>query len=263
MLSIALEAQRYHDDDLALEIAGKFKSAWLDKQDPTLVLSSKDVLNFFPAFYSLVMAKDQLTGYMYHFPSKSDSAMGAKGYSTRLTDYVITKDFIEKEIKTNGKYNDKNPDWNRMETKIKDSYDKGTAARLILNSKIGWYEYKQDWRNAVKYNILKIDAAIMDTSKLDKGMINNVVFDIILQHSDDTFALKKGLVYMELILKNNPDRDSWIDTYASLLYKTGKWGEAIKHEHNAILLAEKRKDLRNVKIYRETLKKMEEKLPLW
>jgi tetratricopeptide (TPR) repeat protein len=67
---------------------------------------------------------------------------------------------------------------------------------------------------------------------------------------------------MELILKNNPTRDNWLDTYANLLYKVGRKEEAIKHEEIALSMA-KKNNRNNVQIFEEVLRKMHENRPTW
>jgi thioredoxin-related protein len=262
LLPLALEAQASHNDILANEIAMKYKTAKLEKQD-SKKLMSKRLLDFLSAFYPLVSVNDKITKYMYQNPAGFDVAFGINGYSTKLTDYVITKDIINPVTEFNDGYVDKVPDWSTLEKEIGNSYDMSTAARLIINAKLNWYTEKKDWANIAKYSMEKLDKQLIDTTLLGSFNLNNMIFNVLVRHSDDQVVLNKGLSYMEQILKSNSNRDSYIDTYASLLYKIGNKEEAIKHELNAIEIASKRKDSASIQEYQQTLKKMRNDLPLW
>jgi thioredoxin-related protein len=262
LLQIALDAKSNRDDSLANKIAMEYKRDWLDKHDPKQI-ASKQLLDFFSAFYPLMCVNDKLIKYFYHNPTEVDSLLGGKGYSTTITDYVISKDLINSVIKSNGAYIEKIVDWDVIEQKVSNLYDKITASRLIINAKIAWYNDKKDWGNVAKYNIEKIDKQGIDTVGIGRSNVNNMVFYIMVQHIDDPVVLNKGLEYMELILRNNRHRDTWIDTYASLLYKIGRKSEAIKQELLALNIAEKRNDQDSKKEYSLTLQKMQDDLPLW
>ena len=261
LLSLALDAKAFHNDSLANLIAMDYKKNWLETRIPDKIIP-KETITFSSAFYLLLSIDDKLIKYMYSHQAESDEQLNSKGFSKNLTDFVITKDVINRIIKPNGQYVDMVPDWDAVEKKISRAYDQATAKRLILNSKLSYYNDKKDWSNLIKYNIEKLETLGIDTSGLGKSNINNMVYYVLVQHSDDPVVLNKGLGYMELILKNNPHRDTWIDTYAALLYKIGRKQEAIKHEQDAIVIAEKKKDTARSKEYEITLRKMQKGLPL-
>ncbi|MBW8683040.1 hypothetical protein [Chitinophaga rhizophila] len=124
-------------------------------------------------------------------------------------------------------------------------------------------EEKKDWPSIVNQHINNIEQNGLDTAGLGKVMLNNMVYDIIFMHSDDSSAIKKGLEYMTILLKSNPEEDAWIDTYAGLLYKIGRKKEAITQQQKALTIAESQKADDRVKIYKENIQKMKKNIPTW
>jgi predicted Zn-dependent protease len=86
---------------------------------------------------------------------------------------------------------------------------------------------------------------------------NNVAFDLIFKYSQDTDILKKAVGWMSIIISKYPGDDSFIDTYANLLYKIGRKSEAIEWEEKAVMLAPKNNSLK------ATLAKMKANAPTW
>jgi thioredoxin-related protein len=262
LLPVALLAKQYHDDSVAIEIAKKYKSHYLDKHTPDQVLSPK-FLEFMAIFYQIFSTQDRIAQYLYAEPAKADLKMENKGYSKKMTDYLITKDYIDPLVKPYGIISDKEPNWKKIENKIQSNYDRYTAEKLVIYAKLNWYDKKQDWPNIVKYSIKKMDVEEIDTIGMASVGINNLAYNIIFQHSDDQFSLNKGISYMELILMNDSKNEAWLDTYANLLYKIGEKEKAIRNEKMALSIAKDKNNIRRIKLYEDVLRKMEENEPTW
>ncbi len=83
--------------------------------------------------------------------------------------------------------------------------------------------------------------------------INNFAYDAIFKHSTNPEHIKIGLKWMEGVIRRNPEPNH-IDTYANLLYKSGKRHEAIIWQTKAVDIA-KRKMTGISTVYRRILKK--------
>jgi thioredoxin-related protein len=263
LLSVALDFKRVHEDSLATEIAQKFKRNWLDSQQISIELFTPELKHFIMNFSNIFNICDPMIKYLYKNSEATDSSFEEKGFSKRTVEYLIVKDIINPVVKPNEKYTIKEPEWNKLDKIIKDQFGEKIAQRLIVSSKIGWYGSKNDWSNVVKFNLEKLDNGGFDTIGIGKSHINNIMYSVVFEHSNDPFALNKGINYMERLLQDNPDHDSWIDTYANLLYKIGRKKEAVEQERTAIQIANNRKDYERVKEYSLILEKMKNDIPTW
>jgi thioredoxin-related protein len=261
LLLLSLKAKEYQQDTLALEIAKLYKSTVIDKSTPSIILG-REMVAYLVNFHELLSINDPLIKFMYKNPLLADSLMKINGYAQRVADNMITIKYIDPEIKAGEKYIATLPNWNNLENKIAKRYDSKTAKRILINSKIGWYTASNDWPNIIKYNVEKFDSQGLDTVGIASSGLNNFVYYSIFQHSDNSVMLNKGILYMELLLKNHSERHTWIDTYANLLYKVGRKAEAVKKEEAAIAIARAEKS-GNVSGYEKTLTIMQSDLPTW
>ncbi len=187
-------------------------------------------------------------------------------FSRSVVDWALSKEYIY-PLLWKGEDVDMpityNPAWLTMYNRIKSKYGIDYAARNVLKAKILWYENKKDWSNLITSEIKKIDSYGLDTSgTLAKVQINNLVWYHIFLHCSDHKILAKAAKWMELVLRssylrNDPLYSGWIDTYANVLYKSGKIGEALHMEMQAINL-----DPGNLDLV-ETYKKMKEGVSTW
>ncbi|PTS95629.1 hypothetical protein DBR11_20845 [Pedobacter sp. HMWF019] len=261
LLRLSLKAKEYKDS-IAIDIAKTYKTKVLDVTEPTQSFN-KEVRDFMVEFQQLFTSKDKVVRYIIQYQSKSDQLLDQKGFAKKFSDYLITKTEIDPMIMPLGKYVTKQPDWFTLERKLKNAYGNNTAYRLLVTTKYNWYTHKQDWPNAVKYTTQYLDMQGIDTATWAASGINGIVFTTIFMHSDDPKYLRKGMSYMEIILKAHPEHHTWIDTYANLLYKSGKKEEAIQQEQRALTLATDLKDENRVISYRKVLEKMHNNQPTW
>ncbi|SDE85523.1 Thioredoxin-like [Mucilaginibacter pineti] len=262
LLSLALLAKTYHDDSIALSVARLYKQHVIDNT-PALVLLNPRLLQYMYEFYELFSINDPVVLFMYQHPEQADSLLNNKGYAVRFTDYLISKYQIHPIIRPGGKYVKTVPDWGELQRKVTNAYDPTTAERLLTDARIEWYSAVKDWPNIIRYTIEKKDKQGLDTAGLGAAYLNNFVFDVIFKHSNEMYALHKGIQYMEMLLKNNPGDENAIDTYANVLYKAGRKQEAIKQEKRALALAGTHYNNRQLKVFQDTLDKMQKGEPTW
>jgi thioredoxin-related protein len=259
LLTLAMKAKKCHRDTIANN-AAKLLINTSFKYDVDVKNLTPEIKDFFIAFSPLFNLNDGIVQYMVREPLKIDSLFKESGFSRRAVEFYITKDLINPILKPNGKYSQQEPD---LEFKVQYLYEQRFSKNAILNAKLSYYSAKEDWENIVKYNIEKIENRGIDTVGISKSMLNNMIYDVIFQHSNDTASLNKGLSFMSVLLKNKPDADSWIDTYANLLYKIGRKEEALVHEEKALQIARSKNDNERVKLYQETVEKMRSSQPTW
>ncbi|SEW26089.1 Protein of unknown function, DUF255 [Chitinophaga sp. YR573] len=256
LLCLAMQAKKYHDDSLAVQIAGKFKKTVIDHIEPAKLLNP-ELLDYLASFCILLSVSDPITRFMISHPLRADSLLGKKGFSLQMTDFIIGKDEINPILYKNNKITDEVVNWEVWDKKLSKEYGTKGAQRLLIGYKTEWYRNKADWDNFVKYSIEKQEINGVDTSWLGRAGLNNLVYFTILKYSDNPVYLNKALDYMHLAIGNNQNDDAKLDTYANVLYKLGKKEEALAVENRALSIAEKRKDSNSVKVFRETIEKMQ------
>jgi thioredoxin-related protein len=263
LLKLAYWAKDNKDDSIALKVASAYKLKYVDNASLDSLLTT-EADRFHSTFISLFSFKDKIIKYIYDHPEITDVKFGRwLGYSRNLTDYVIGRIYIYNVILPNNVPIVNLPDWKRMENNIAKSFDKKTAGRLILNAKIGWAYRQKDWDQAVKFEFEKIDTYGMDTTGMGRININNLVYDVIFKHVEDTAVLKRAVSLMKSVLDLDTNSHSRFDTYASILYKAGNKKQAIIVETKALNMATNENDKANVKFYTDVIDKMKNDEPIW
>jgi thioredoxin-related protein len=237
-------------------IARKFLTGYLSKLYEDQLLT-KTFLNFLLDNATILRSKHNYFKLMRTRSHEVDSVLEQKGISYRMVNYIISKEQIFSKIRSSGKWADKEPNWAKMNRSIQKKYGNSLAYENILNAKINWYHYKNQIDSAIKYEVKKIDYLGLDTTYMGCAGANNVAFDLIFKYSQDTDILKKAVGWMSIIISKYPGDDSFIDTYANLLYKIGRKSEAIEWEEKAVMLAPKNNSLK------ATLAKMKANAPTW
>jgi hypothetical protein len=262
ILYLTLQIQKLKQDSLALVMAKAYKTKYLDKGDPSKILEPKQI-DFLSHYNTLFNTKDNIVKYIYSHQKESDNAFSMPGYSMAFTDNVIAASYVNPFIinKENGAGN--TPSWNVMENKIAKSYDSKTAHRLVLNAKVYFYLEKKDWNSYIRYNIEKIDMEGVDTSGFGAVYINNFIYNVVFQYTEDPAVLSKCIGYMEKVLKVDPNSHTRLDTYACILYKAGQKSKALVEEQKALQSAEDKKEKGSIKEYTEKIEKMKNNLPTW
>ena len=267
--SLAETAQKIGDTANANIIANAYKAQYLDTLSIDEI-ASKENLDFIVRFYNIIESKDKFFKLFYEQPIKADSILGSNGISQSIINTVITKEEVfkytgEKEntrLGVDNKPNNKEPDWKKVTQIIASKYGPQVAKRIVLGSKIRWYEYKKNWPNFVNSAVEQLESKKLDTSEMGRININNLAYSVIFKYSTDAKMLDKGIKWMSNILPYDTLRYTWLDTYANLLYKRGRKKEAIIYQKKAVDLSKNK----NEADYRElsaNLAKMISGEPTW
>jgi hypothetical protein len=142
--------------------------------------------------------------------------------------------------------------------------------KKILKSKFGtigleafygkqmiFYLDTKDWTNFGKYYLCYFEKAL----KRPEYDINNITWSLFENVSDPKVLSFACDVVMKYAIERWYQSDvNGYDTYANLLYKTGKTTEAIKWEEKAVQMKKGQPD---EKTYTDALEKMKKGLPTW
>jgi len=215
---------------------------------------NRDDLEFLGSFVNVLKSSDNVFHFFLQHNWKIDSIVGDKQYSNRILKYVITKEEITPRLKLLAT-SDKN--WKKLERIIEKKYGKQLAESSILESKLKWYSDKKDWPNIIKFNIEKVDKYGIENTSLGRAVLNNMIYEVIFKHSSEKKSLNWAIQRMKIILKADSTDGINMDTYANLLYKSGKINLGLRWEKRAVQLDPLNEDLQT------NLKKMQNRAPTW
>ncbi|RBL89353.1 thioredoxin family protein [Chitinophaga flava] len=254
LLQFAVDLTIFRNDSLAYWVAKKYKDSYLEKRDFKTILTA-DILPVFQNFSRLYTINDSLTKYIYQNKRETDSALKFPSFTDRILEAYIKRDMITPEL--NSIRQPTKPDWDKIEYKISKQWDSRIAHRTVLDSKINWYKKNNYWNEAAKYQIEKTQKSgftIFD---------NNIFWETFVLHCDDPNLLQQAGKCMKEDTDRNPNNYDQLDTYASILYKSGEKKLAIATEQKALTMAEKSNDQEAKKTFLIRLKKMQKEDPSW
>jgi thioredoxin-related protein len=192
-------------------------------------------------------------------------------YTTRNEDYaqslvrqiIYSEEFFIPLLKPALESSFKNvttPDWSTLKLAIQKKYPRTNADRIIVDAKINWYEKSKNWSAFSRSKIQRLDLIYKQKKLIGEApFINDQCWDIFLRASDTTI-LNRAIYWMEELFAQNESDRRWsvaIDTYANLLYKTGRVKEALEWEEKAVGL-----DPSDAAI-KDAFEKMRNGLPTW
>lgn len=271
MLDLGKRLINLGEDSLGHVIAEDYLNNYVYKLDEKY-LYTKANLDLI-GIYSLSVTDKGFQMLVSH-PRKVDSVMKQRGYSRMNIDYKVISYLFQSGYFKRLNNSDKRPNWQKLYLQLKKQFGNAIASRNVLNAKMSWYSINNDWANLIKCYVEKIEKfGLLTDGLMAKMDLNNTVYYLIFMHSNDKVVLNKAIKWMEILLQRESNHSEFrdlepeaIDTYAGLLYKTGRTRDAIEQERKAEALDKKRaKKNKSVPdpIYREVLVKMEKGVPTW
>jgi thioredoxin-related protein len=238
--------QHFSNNESVKPIAKKFIDALNDNEDE---IYKREIVRFLASFTK--NSTDKGFNVFYKKPEKADSAMGQARFSRNLVVNIIIKENIDPVIQKNTS-STKEPNWNQLVIYLEKKYKKDYVLSAIMNSKIAWFQSKNDSNNYRKTLIEYLDKFV---TWEDDFWLNHLAWSFFKTVNDPSL-LQKALTWSREAIFVNPNYN-WMDTYANLLYKLGKKREAIVWEQTAAKLEPRAKDIQ------ENLEKMKTGLPTW
>jgi thioredoxin-related protein len=258
MAFMATTAKTLKDAGLADSIAADYIDNYLLNL-PEDKLYTKENIKFIA--YFIRSSKVKFFRIFYPSQDKVDSVMGEKGYGKLVVDYIINHEEITPEL--NAAINNKaEPDWHKISEAVSSKYTVDYADRNLLGAKVRFYQYNtkkynENWPEYLKYAVLQTEQNGTGTTNLwQEVYLNNLAWDVF-QHSKDKKLLKTVTRWMMDLVRRHPDDAGYCDTYANLLYKSGKKKDGIAMEDQASKLSPKSAN------YQATLAKMQKGEPTW
>jgi thioredoxin-related protein len=229
-------ASLLNDQETAARIAKDYNQNYFNKLSNEQLLT-KENLEFITWNPRILRSKDKYFKIFMDSSSKIDGIARRIGFAEDAANEVISREEIWSKIMPDGKAINTEPNWSKLSNAIQKKYGKAYADKNILGAKIYWYSKKKDYFKTIKYNVEKIETYGIDTTFWGRFFLNNMVYDLILFHCDDTAVLKKSIKWMEIVLDGEHyGNGESIDTYANLLYRVGRKEEAIKWQEKAVVL---------------------------
>jgi thioredoxin-related protein len=241
--ALAIQALQMGDNVIATEVANAYI-----KGIPGLEIYKTQNLVFISTFLS--GSKDKHFK-MFLKDSKRINEATAKNFAEETVMRVIAKEEVVPYEQR------KNFDWQAIERRAVLKYG-NLGAELVSNKALLYYLEAGDWVNFGKYYKKYFDLALRnDRSSLH---INNISWPVF-EHVTDTGVLATAAKAMKYSIEKFDQYTSAapnaFDTYANLLYKTGKREEAIKLQERAVLLSNRSKEMV------EALEKMKRNEKTW
>lgn len=210
----------------------------------------------------------------YDHSARVDSVMKKSGYAhSRIGRMVINTEFtpLLKRAEVSGT----EPDWPGIHKYIANNYDAVLGDEVLVQGKVDWYEYLVRNKHADQYWSKLTDAQFnrvlyfrWDTIRAASNAVNDIVYNYIFQHSDDPKQLDLATSWMKTIVKmvankNDLNTISIMDTYASMLYKTGDIANAIEWEKKASKVATSLKYTPDIDHCNKTIAAMSRGQKIW
>jgi len=260
MPGLAITARSFRDAGFADTVAKNYINNYLLKLDDTALYTRKN-LGFITDFTR--SSTDKTFKMFYTRANRIDTVMKTKNLSQNLVDVIIEQEEINNILYKDGKPATDNPDWKKIQTNIKKRYNDPYADRIVLWSKIKWYERRKDWPEYCKNVILKVekygpyDKVFYYIQQPTASLWNFSAWEIFM-YGTDKAQLEKALEWSGQAIKTSikPDGE-FFDTYANILYKLGRKEEALSYEQKAIELNPMAPDIK------ENLEKIQKGEPTW
>jgi len=246
MVNLEKMARKVEELDIANDIALTYIHNYLENLTDSEFLT-KNNISYMGSVYEILKSSDKIFKICYAHPDKVDKIVGRNAFSQNIVDYIVEKEELLPLLETNC-HPKKIPNWSKIITEIAYKYDSTLVKRITLNAKIKFYYALKDWKNYAKYLVLQTENKGLDSVTHDFWTVNNfngIVWDIF-QFSKDPIELKKALLWANFNIQIAPFemKPGLLDTKANLLYKLGKYHDALLLEENAFNMEPNNKDIK-------------------
>lgn len=223
-------------------------------------------------FIASTISKSEQLPFSMFYPDGTtvDKVMSKEGYARNVVDQVILKEKANPFLSdAEGK---PEPDWSILYNTIEKDYKGDYADRLVIETKIRWYQYYG--------NILKLTPTLNEkmekygsdtTSKGEDFQLNNMAF-IMFKEINDVAELKRIINWMAGVVRRGEKATDYyieywplyLDTYANLLYKVGEKQEALKWQELAVTKSKEFKISKgDIEDFEGNFEKMKKGEPTW
>lgn len=225
-----------------LEYSSAIGNAFVSQLKEPLTKSNLNIINY-------ITRSSNDSGFSIFLNNRAlvNRLLGARKAESKILSIIN-----EEEILPFSNDKTRQPNWDSIQTVVTQKYGV-LGNRFCLGRRIIYYwKVSQDWSNLGKYYKQYFEN-YYNTSEINT---NNVTWQVFL-HVNDQEILKFATQIAKDNFENFDKTAEAADTYANLLYKTGKLSKAIKWQQKAIELSN------NDKTYLDTMLKMKKGEPTW
>jgi thioredoxin-related protein len=227
MKLLAENLKEIGEEQTSLQVAKDYMHNYLDSL-PFNEFVAKPNIDFISRNYKMLTSKDRVFNIYYKHSDLLDSMMKSKGWAKSFYTYIIYREEIIPALETN----DKEPNWKKITKTIRKKYSRDIATKLVVLAQLKWFQHKKNWALANKAAFKQIDYNGIGSDVFALKQTYDLV-TMVYKHSNNEKELTKALNVIEqidqklMLRKDTSIRKAIVDTYAGLLYKSGRKEEAI------------------------------------
>lgn len=207
---------------------------------PEQALCNKAMLDF---LFNMAKPQDRGFKFIYDHQSETDTVMHDPHWAQdAVSNIIASADFAP--LLDSAKKTGITPVFDSIGATIAKKYNSYYASRVIQDAKIKWYSWlvheksqTQYWSQLIQVDIERGKRIWEDQARNSQAaddLNNNICYGDIFHHSDDTAQLNLAVRWMKQVLEMQPGDPDDLDTYACLLYKTGKIDDALQIEEEVL-----------------------------
>ncbi|MDF3077503.1 MAG: thioredoxin fold protein [Sphingobacteriaceae bacterium] len=216
LLSLSKAAQAAYDRDFAPIVISQYLATQKD------LLTSENIKLLAS---STTRISDPGFAIFRNNAEKADAVL-YKGASAAIVKGIVSRELLGPFMNSKA-----DVDWAKVETKLNENYA-DIKDDILYPAKANYYRKNENWpkfSQTVSEYVNKVGV------KVGSGALNSYAWEIF-QKCDDMACVQAALSWSKLSLESIKD-PSLMDTYANLLYKSGKKEEAIKVQEEAVKLS--------------------------
>jgi hypothetical protein len=244
-------------NDSLSEIIGKqIIAQYKSDLDYTDINYSKNIQPLLSILPDILQIKSKLFNSFLKYSHQIDSIIQYPNYSFSLVSTILQK---KDSAVSMARKSNKEPNWEELKNYVSTNFDNKFSEYLISEIQVIFYTKENKHKELSKSFIKLVSEEEPDTSMLGQAILNDKIYDIVFEYSENKSDLLKAAGWIKNIINDRPSQADGLieDTYANLLYKAGKKDEALKWEAQALNLLPQNKEIS------ETYKKMEKGDPTW
>jgi len=217
--ALAYAAKEANDRDTKDKVTAEYLATQKD-------LYTKENLEFLGS--AMTSSKSKGFEIIMKDPAKVDAVLG-KGKASSMLNPVIMNDEVYTLANSGAEIN-----VDELEGKMKLKYPSVDLSKSFALFRIQWYQYyKKDWP---AFQTAALNYMRKYGNEVDANTLNDLAF-AVFQNCQDPACVAEALNWSKRSVEGTKSEvPSYIDTYANLLHKSGKTGEAIQWEEKAISL---------------------------
>ncbi|WP_285056667.1 thioredoxin family protein [Pedobacter ginsengisoli] len=237
---LAKTAKQLLDTNIVHRVADCYISEFLLKLKETELFTA-DHLTFINDF--IVDTKSEGFKFFMKYTKKINAVLG-----DNKAEYAIRSTIARECLPSPSTWKTTKPDWDSLQKVMEENFGP-LGKEVMFGNRMMYCRDVKDWQNFGKCFVLYFEKAL----KRPEYLINNIAWTVFEQVTDqDVLEYAIKVMRYDIETWDQQAADAY-DTYANLLYKTGRKSLAVDWEEKAVKL---KKGAPDESIYKDTLQKM-------